>query len=325
MRRLTDREFFDRHLRSFVPPGAFDTHAHLYTAGNRPPTFPCGQSGGAVGRPEYDRGVAAYMGDRRPAGGLFFPLPRPATDVPAENAHLAAEVRDRSDSRALMLVRPGDDPAAVEASIHAHGFAGFKVYHLYAPGPDTFEADPGDFLPPWVWELAGRYGLVVTLHLVKARALADPANQRHIQENCRSHPAAKLVLAHAARGFCGRHTTEGIASLRGLDNVWFDTSVVCEPEPLEAVLREFGPGRLMFGTDFPIDTLPGRCVSVGDGFVWLFADTLDWSKERFADLRPVGIEALLALKQACHTMRLGDADIERVFGGTARGLLGVTA
>lgn len=54
------------------------------------------------------------------------------------------------------------------------------------------------------------------------------------------------MLAHAARGFNARYTVEGIASLRGIDNVFFDTSAICEAAAMEAMLREFGPTLLGF-------------------------------------------------------------------------------
>jgi glutamate-1-semialdehyde 2,1-aminomutase len=90
---------------------------------------------------------------------------------------------------------------------------------------------------------------------------------------------------------------------------------------LEAILREFGPRRLLFGTDFPVSEMHGRCVSIDDGFVWLFENNVKWEESAFAKPTLVGIESLLALKQACRTMRLNDGDVERIFGGNARQLL----
>ncbi len=190
--------------------------------------------------------------------------------------------------------------------------------------PNTFEAPTEAFLPDWAWELADRRGLAIMLHIVRAGALADPINQAYIRQHCLRYPNARLILAHAARGFCGAHTVAGIASLRGLDNIYFDTSAVCEAAPLEAILREFGPRRLLFGTDFPVSEMPGRCVSIGDGFTWLFEDNVAWDKSAFAQPVLVGVESLLALKQACRTLRLHDTDIEHIFGHNARQLLGIT-
>jgi glutamate-1-semialdehyde 2,1-aminomutase len=319
-------EFFDKFLRSFVPPGNFDAHAHLYRGADATAAMPREilDTAGNASWSAYCQGVERWMGDRRPSGGLFFTVPKVGLEMQAANRFVADEVKRLPDSRALMMIHPQDDPAQVEATLQADHFVGFKVYHVFSGQPDTFEAPTETFIPEWAWELAQSHGLAVMLHMVKARALAAPENQNYIREHCLRYPHAKLILAHAARGFCGGHTVEGIASLRGLDNVYFDTSAVCEAAPMEAILREFGTGRLMFGTDFPVSDMLGRCVSISDGFQWLYADTLDWQASKFAKPQFIGLESLLAIQQACRTMRLRDDDVERIFSSNARQMLGIT-
>jgi len=279
---------------------------------------------GNVGWASYQRGVGRWMGDRCPNGGLIFTVPKVSLDVAGANRFVADEVKRLSGSRALMMITPQDDPARVEATLQADGFLGFKVYHVFSGQPDTLEAPTETFLPEWAWELSEKYGLAIMLHMVRARAMADPLNQTYIREHCLRYPNARLILAHAARGFCGGHTVEGIASLRGLDNVYFDTSAVCEAAPMEAILREFGTGRLLYGADFPVSEMLGRCISIGDGFQWLYADTLDWKNSRFAKPHYIGLECLLAVQQACRTMRLRDDDVERIFCTNAREMLGIS-
>ncbi len=321
-----DRDIYRKRLGGFVPPGTFDVHAHLYTtrgvapAGKLDPDEPDARVGVAA----YREGMRAWMGDDAPRDGLFFGFPSHADmDVEGENDFLRDETRAAA-SAALMLVRPGDDPAAVEARVMADGFRGFKVYHALTGRSDSFEAPLESFLPRWTWEIADRRRLVIMLHIVRPEALRDPDNQREIRENCLRYPDARLVLAHAARGFCAQHTIDGIDALRGLGNVYFDTSAVCEPGALTAILRVFGPRRLMFGSDWPVANLRGRCVSLADGFFWLYDDTADYAAARPRN-RPtlVGIESLLALRAAVRAERLTDADLERVFSLNARELLGL--
>ena len=324
-----DVALFQRHLASFVPPDAYDVHAHLYPLASTGFDF-----GPDVLRPgdadvdlsTYTRMTGEWMGDRGPRDGLFFGIPSsPHVDVSASNRFVAQQVATQSGSRALMLVRPSDDPAAVESELRERRFAGFKVYHTFGARPDTMNAAVDEYLAPWMWELAHRHALVIMLHLVRPRALADEANQAALRANLRRWGGAKLILAHAARGFCAQHTVEGVAALAGLENVYFDTSAVCESPALIAILRQFGPSRLMYGSDFPVSNFRGKVVSVSDGFAWLHEHNVDWVGAGGGDNAPtlVGIESLLALKQAATLMNLNDADVEAIFAGNGRTLLRV--
>jgi glutamate-1-semialdehyde 2,1-aminomutase len=327
-----DRDLFDRFLRDFVPPNAFDAHAHLYdlrhlaAATRGANATPLAED--FAGPPGIDHDVMLgamrqWMGDRVVRDGLYFPYPVRHLDCRAANDFLAGALEGRPGCRGLMMIRPQDDPAEVEAQLRRYGFAGFKVYHVFAARQDTFNAEQGEFLPEWAWELAQPHGLAITMHMVLPRALGDPRNQAYIREHCLRYPGAKLILAHAARGFNARHTVDAIDSLRGLDNVFFDTSAVCEPAAFEAILRACGPSRLMYGSDFPVSENRGRSLSVGDGFFWVYDHNTQWDGWLHARPQLIGLESLLALQQACRTLGLIDRDVERIFGDNARQLLGV--
>jgi len=116
----------------------------------------------------------------------------------------------------------------------------------------------------------------------------------------------------------------GLAAPGGLANVWFDTSAICEPELLRAVIDAFGPGRLLWGSDFPVSEMRGRCVTPGDGFAWLEPDTVDFA--RFAphgSPTQVGLESLRALRQAVEGCGLSPQHVEGICAGNALGLLGM--
>jgi glutamate-1-semialdehyde 2,1-aminomutase len=352
IRRVTDRdaELFRRELAGFVPPDSFDVHAHLYTVSGLNVTHELSNEDAAaeLGVEAYRKSVRSWMGDACPRDGLFFGLPISATaDVVGENRFVGEQVARHESSRALRLVRPTDDPAAVGAALQTGHFCGFKVYHTFAASASlpetpasiianfqksaimlaegTYGAAIEAFLPEWVWELADRHELAIMLHLVRQQALSDPGNLEYVREHCLRYPNARLVLAHAARGFCAQHTVGAIDLLRGLGNVFFDTAAICEPAAFEAILRAFGPSRLLFGTDWPICNLRGRCVSVADGFFWMYDHNVDWETSQFSQPTLVGIESLLALKQAARTCALTDGDLERIFRTNARQLLGIRA
>jgi glutamate-1-semialdehyde 2,1-aminomutase len=205
-------------------------------------------------------------------------------------------------------------------------FAGFKPYHVYSRTQPTFQAPLSTFLPEWAWQMADERGLIITLHLVRDAALADPDNRRELRQFCSQYPNARLILAHAARGFHAPNTVNGISGLRGLENVWFDTSGICESAAFEAILREFGPRRLMWGSDFPVSEIRGRCVTVGDGFAWLDPDSVLWDKTGPQGHPTLaGLESLRALKQATTALGLNAADLQDIYADNLKRLLGLMA
>ena len=317
-----DRDFFKKHLDRFVPPDAFDAHAHWYDLRIfAPDALPEAFDGGSwVGHQRYHSALSGWMDSKCPRAGLFFPMPARGLDVAAANTQILEEATRQPDSRILLMITPQSDPGTVEQQLRDRAVAGFKVYHLFATRADTANAAPEEFVPEWAWELAHQNGLCIMLHLVMQRSLAESRNHQYIRRKCIQYPNARLILAHAGRGFCGRHTVEGIDHLRGLANVYFDTSAACEPEAMQAILAAFGTHRLMFGTDFPLSESHARAVNLGDGFYWLYEHDLNLPANRCT---LTGIESLIALKQACRALHLTDTDVERIFRLNALELLGI--
>jgi glutamate-1-semialdehyde 2,1-aminomutase len=173
--------------------------------------------------------------------------------------------------------------------------------------------------------VAHEEGLSITLHMVRPRAMADPSNQEVIRRYAERYPKARFILAHAARGFNPHHTVMGIGALAGLKNVWCDTAVVTECGALEAIVQTLGVDRLLYGSDFPVSHMRGRCVALGDSFLWLTAENTDF-RAGYGDVEPtlVGIESLRALKLACLNLGLSDSQVEAIFFGNAAELFALT-
>jgi glutamate-1-semialdehyde 2,1-aminomutase len=316
-----DRELFRRELESFVPPRVFDAHAHWYATAQfseaaLSPLLRAGPS--VVGRQVYDDLMAALLPGRDLRRGLFFPFPNAQLDVAAANEFLFHELQQAPEARGQMLITPQHDPEFIRQTVQQCGFVGLKCYHVYSPVRPTFESPIGDFLPEPQVRVAHEEGLSITLHIVRERALADRGNQEWIRRTCERYPNVRLILAHAARGFNPHHTIEGIESLRGLGNVWFDTSVVTDCGALEAILHTFGHRQLLYGSDFPVSHVRGRCVALGDSFFWISAENtkLDVPYAKL-ELSLVGLEALRTLKVAAQSLRLTDAQVEDVFHNNA--------
>lgn len=323
--RDEDRAVFNRTVEPFLPDRIFDAHAHLYRHSHYGPAGPpplFRATPAVVGLARFTQDIAWLHGAGRTTGGLVFGLTftgeRAANDdfVAAETA--AAHAHGLT-ALPQLIVAPDDDPDAVRERVRAGGFVGLKPYHTLAQvaGP-TWHAPLEAYFPEALARVAHEEQLTVTVHLVRDRALADPANQATLRRYCERYPGMRLILAHAGRGFNPWHTIEGVTALAGLPNLWFDTSAVTEAGGFEAIVETFGHERLLYGSDFPVSHLRGRCVAIGDSFHWLYADG-PALPERHGDVRPVlvGLESLRALALACRRLRLNDTQIEALFYGNA--------
>jgi len=317
-------------LQSFLPDRLFDAHAHIYRVADL-----ADNTGFVALGPEevtvevWREHMARLFGKSEVVGGLFFPMPFVPTtqddsSLDGPNEFMVEQLRSWPESRGLLLIAPYYDPERVRKYLENPQIVGFKPYHLFSEQKPTFEAPLNSFLPEWAWRLAHERQLVITLHMVRVQALADPDNQREIREMCLKYPQAKLVLAHAARGFHAPNTVKGLPALRGLENVWFDTSGICETTAIIAILKEFGPRRVMWGSDFPVSEIRGRSVTIGDGFAWVQWDTLDWdSNQVLANPTLVGLESLRAMQEVADNFGLNEQDIQDIFCDNALRLLGM--
>ncbi|MFO0948540.1 MAG: amidohydrolase family protein [Planctomycetota bacterium] len=320
-----DREIFERELDSFLPRRIYDAHAHLYDVahfgGLAPPLC---SSGPARGDLATYRAFMSQMMPGRSASGLFFAMPNIHLDRDSANSFIRDEARKDAHSRAHLLVTPSDDVEWIRETCRTNGFVGLKVYHCYADQEPTFDAPIEAYLPEAQVRLAHEEGMTITLHMVRPSAIRDRSNQETLVRWGRMYPNARWILAHAARGFNAYHVVEGISCLAGLENFWCDTSAVTEAGAIEAIGRVLGPDRLLFGTDFPVSHIAGRCVSLGDSFLWISAETAKLTAP-YGEIRLalVGTESLRAHKMACLNLRLNDSQVENVFFGNAARLLGL--
>ena len=318
-----DEEFFAREIDAFLPDRVFDAHTHLWKQSFVPWSIAGGPAD--VGHAEYLQ-LMQDIHPNREAGALF--IPSVQTDGSGSFTppnEWVAEASAQSDAcRHLFFIRPEDDPEWVRQEVKRLGAHGLKCYHTMAPTQPTWEADIPAYLPEQHVRIAHEEKLVITLHMVKARAVADPSNQHWIRHYCEQYPDMRLILAHSARGFQPAHNLEGLAALADLDNLYYDTSANCEPIAHQAIIRLCGHHKLMYGTDLPVSHGRGRSLSAADAFLWLYADSPVWGEKHMA-IQPVltGFEHLRSLKWACWSEKLSDAQVEDIFWHNAAELFGV--
>ncbi len=323
--RAVDLEFFQREVDSFLPEYVFDAHCHIWL--EQEVAFRVPGVSGDIGTKEY-LSLISELHPRRKAGALFlgFATPQLPDGRQRMNEFVGKQTAYGPAFRGEFFVRPEDDPEWVRQEVRRLGLHGLKCYHTFAAVTPTWEAEIPAFLPESLIKVAHEEGWVITLHMVKSRAVADPSNIHWIRRYCQMYPNMRLILAHSARGFQPAHNLEGLEQLKGLDNLYFDTSANCEQMAHQAIIRIIGHDKLMYGSDLPVSHMRGRSLAAADSFLWIYENSPVWG-EMHQKIEPVliGLEHLRSLKWACWSERLSDAAVEDIFWNNAARLLGVSA
>lgn len=325
-----DQRIWAEELADLVPERVFDIHVHLHRwASFRDPAKaenPLARGIGAyfpdVGWQVAEAVDAALMPGRRVDRLAFaYPYPHPH-DFNAANAHVAAEVAGHTPSGGLLMVHPAMRPHEIEQEVLRHGFLGLKPYLIYATNGAPADARITDFLPEAQIAIADRHGLLIMMHLSKRDAIADPENIADLLRLSARYPRAKWVLAHCARSYSGWAIEAAASRLRGLPNIWYDTSTVCEADAIDALFHAVGPDRVMYGSDDMIGPLRGKYVTFGRAWSYLGESNhslaLGHCDARMTFIR---YEMLRAIRRAAARAGLDATARRALFHDTARGLV----
>ena len=312
-------------LKGFIPDEIFDIHTHPYNPVNfAVDAFPFLKDVGTLGCTEHRNALLRYM-PAKTIHGLYFGMPHQTANRDNMNKWVREETKLNGTplSRALKVISPIDNPIQTADELRNGLFCGLKVYHIYASRPDTMNASITEYAPEWMWEILHETHGIMLLHIVRNGAIADEDNQREIRRLCRAYPNVSLVLAHIARSFNYRNARSGLHMLADLDNVMVDTSAVCETESFRAAWEAFGPRRILWGSDFSVSEMRGRCVTTGSHFYWLHPEVLrpDFKPATETEMTLVGIESLLTLQEMCEDEGLTRGDIKDIFFNNALRLL----
>lgn len=308
-------------LQSVLPSKLFDIHAHIYRQCDLfiPGTNVITEGPNEVGVHTWRDHIRRQIGRKKLIGGLIMGYPC-VRNLEAVNKFTLSEAKRHKGCHALLVVSPKSSKDEFLKLCKNSLVKGFKPFHTMSKRNPTFDAQIDEYLPEWVWQLSDERQMVILLHLVRYEALSDGSNSQYIQQMCRKYPNAQLVLSHCGRGFHAPNTVKGIAALRGLQNVWFDTAGLCETAAITAVLEEFGPNKLMWGTDFPVSEQRGRFTTIGDGFAFIYPSG---SEAAFCHPALTGIESLRAVTDAAANYGLNKIDLENIFCNNALSLLAI--
>ncbi len=305
-------------ISDFLPDKLFDAHMHISHNENL--------YKGLANFESYYEDMRPFVKDRLlRANAILYPE---ISLKDAAQMHKSLEFTKKQleafpNNVAEIEVLPSDTVEDIEKRLVHPNIKGLKCYHIFANRSDTFNADIEEYLPESAWEVASKRRLAITLHMVKDNVLADESNLKYIINMAKKYPDATLILAHAARAFAAWTVFDTVDKLKDLDNVWFDFSGVCESPAIQYILKKIGTTRCMWGTDFPVSSLAGKCISIADSFYWINADDINSfkSKTQFKAWHVIS-EEFMALRQAFILADITPSQIEDVFYNNAEKLFG---
>ena len=313
-----------RIVKDFLPDRIFDAHAHLFDTSFVSAIDKALPKSLVLRLENYEEEMRPILCNPKTLRLNIIGYPDGSMDChTAENlvksdTFLLQELTKNPENVGELLLAPGESAEELEERLVHPGIRGFKCYHLMAKRKDTWFADIGEYLPESAWEVANKHKMVITLHMVKDDALADPDNQRYICEMAKRFPDATLILAHAARSFASWTGVESVEKVAHLDNVWFDFSAVCESPAMFQIMRKAGVEKCMWGSDYPVCRGRGKAISLANSFYWIYQNDLDHfvSKTTLKSWL-IGLENLMATRQACILAELNEDRVEDLFYNNA--------
>ena len=329
--RDIDHEIWRKELEDFVPQKVHDAHVHLYRTDfdtatsleDRAWSQGVAERGFANVTMEVWQEWNAALFPGREVHGSCMGFPFTTVDMDEMNQFVVTEASKDAGSAPLMLVKPGMDPGAMEQFIEKNGVIGLKPYRVYSATGDAVECGITDFLPEELIEVANGRGLMVILHMSKSRAAADPQNLANLKRFNKQYPHVKWQLAHCARCFIPSFLEESIDQLAELENIWFDTSAVCESDVFDVLFSRGPRERIMFGSDnLPAGVDRGKYIAFG--YAWaVLTETNHSFNLSHCNPNPTWViyEELRALRRIATRFNFTQRDVEDLFYNNAIRLL----
>ncbi len=326
-----NRAIYDIELRDWLPDQILDAHIHIIHRDSYPTDFDPGPElwMSHVNRGSYTiedcQADAAAILPGQEFSGLCFGSPS-GNECRGHANRYVAGFCDNDRWFGLALVSPEDSVDQVEQWIRKTPLLGYKPYRNYVTSKPREEVGIHDMLPQRHMELADRLGLIIMLHIPRAKRLADPDNQREIIQLADRYPRAQIVLAHVGRAYYLGNVVGQLDEIRKRPNLWVDVAMLNHWEVIEYVLQNFPRERILFGTDLPISRFGGKSVEINNDYAYITEDNIDIGNAIY-DARGVVeftyfyYEELRAIRKAAERAGLTRDEIEALFYGNAMRLL----
>ncbi len=315
------KEEIAKIIDDFLPSKLFDSHMHISHKG-----FESIESDDRVIDINlYQKEMRKIAGERHIISNcITYPINalKNKTEFEKSLKFLYEQLKLHPENVGEIMVMPGDSAEDIEKRLIAENICGLKCYWIYSQSSDGDQSDICDYLPEAAWEVANRRHMCITLHMVKNRALADKENMQYIKNMAKKYPDAILILAHCGRAFASWTAFDTVDELVDFENIYFDFSGICEPAAMMYIIKKAGIKRCMWGSDYPISHFVGKAISIADFFCWLDKNFINsFCPQNKADAWLVGVEGIMAIRQAGKILDLGKNDMEDFFYNNAETVL----
>lgn len=321
-----DRLIYQEEIRPWLPDRVFDAHTHLLINHCHPrlsETMPLADDPLLcdVDLPWLQEWWATLLPDAD-VRGMVMGFPTPDVAMAEENRIVAKECAVAGYPFAW-LVKPGDDPGQLETDLREFKPAVLKPYMCFVEDKPMHGAGITDLIPEAQLAHAHKYGLAVMLHVSKPRGMGDPENLKDITHLASKYPDCQFILAHCGRCFITPNAERMVASLPREENIWMDTSAVCDPGVFLTVLKHYDRRKILFGTDL-VTAVAFRGNYIRMGMGWhVCTDAMVRRQGGMADRSTfAAYENLAALCFAMRFLELPEIERNAIFHDNAERLFG---
>lgn len=241
-------------------------------------------------------------------------------DLAAANANIAAQCDDKS-GRISLLCSPEIENDTFENWIKDYKPAGLKPYMCFSRKKNYNDSNICDLIPESQIALANKYNLAITLHVAKPKGMADEENLSEITRLVRKYPNCNFILAHCGRCFIAPNMELTLKQLPIADNLWFDTSAVCDTGVFLHLFSRYSLKQILFGTDLVTATgFRGSYIRMGMSWNFIAAETLQRSDGSQVRATFAAYENLCDLLCAARFCKLTNSQINDIFYNNSKRL-----
>ncbi len=311
-----DISIYSREIEPYLPEKIFDAHSHtyineFYTDLNE--RLPLSKHP-LLNNVDFNWLEQWWLSlfPNKKVNGLVLGTPAKGCRINEINQHLSQDIR--SPNRFSILVHPQTSSDELDKQIRQLKPSGLKPYMCFTALEDFQQARITDMITEEQLDVANRHNLCVTLHVAKPHGMADKQNLNDIKQLVRDYPKCNFILAHCGRCFLSCFMEEALDQLPVAENLWIDTSAVCDVGVFIHLLTKYDRSRILFGTDL-VNAAGYRGKYITMGLRWGVCEetafTTDAGTEK--SITFAAYENLRALIQAVRFCKLKDKEIQNLF------------